>query len=64
MKTDVSIGLAGWVNALWPANGKLELLLFVFGSVFVDDDDRLLLFNEFEFEPWPDTMVVFNVFAL
>lgn len=59
----MSIGLAGWVNALWPANDKLELLLFVFGSVWVDDDDKLL-FNEFEFEPCADAMVAFNVFGL
>lgn len=60
----MSIGLAGWVNALWPANVKLELLLFVFGSVLVDDEDKLLLFNKFEFDPWADAIVVFNVLAL
>lgn len=51
MQTDVSIGLAGWANALLPA--IKDILLLLIGNVELLDDDDRLLFNELELVPPP-----------
>lgn len=62
----MSIGLAGWANALLPA--IKDILLLLIGNVELFDDR--LLFNEFELVPPPPPMpppaafcCVFNIFG-